>query len=235
MGTRKKAMAAGAFGIIFAISIVGQVFLRAEINFPWKDTYIGSLDGKGWCGLVLAPQKDSAFAFRFKIEKDGRTADGDDFFYMVSEVGPNAPDGLYARVKFDLGLPILPADQKSETPILIKPQKNPTRLFSNGPVRTSGRSSAASKARRTSKSISSNIFPGTSKAATGCFRTARSRGNRARPKPSAACSGRTAQGSRRRRRRRGISCLFPRRRTAHLFRRRDRRGPGKIEKTYLPL
>jgi hypothetical protein len=123
MGTRKKAMAAGAFGIILAISIVGPVFLRAEINFPWKDTYIGSLDGKGWCGLVLAPQKDSAFAFRFKIEKDGRTADGDDFIYLVSEVGPNSPDGLYARVKFDLSLPILPADQKRETPILIKPSK----------------------------------------------------------------------------------------------------------------
>lgn len=95
--------------------------LRAEIDPPWKDVHIGSFDGKGWCGLVLAPQKDAAFAFRFKIEKDGRLADGGDLFYMVSEVGPQAPDGLYARVKFDLGLPILPADKKSETPILIKP------------------------------------------------------------------------------------------------------------------
>ena len=92
--------------------------LRSEIDYPWKEVYIGALDGMGWCGLVLAPQKDSAFALRFKIEKDGQVADGDDLFYLVSEVGPNSPDGLYARVKFDLGLPF---KQKKDTPILIKP------------------------------------------------------------------------------------------------------------------
>lgn len=92
--------------------------LRSEIDYPWKEVYIGALDGMGWCGLVLAPQKDSAFALRFKIEKDGQIADGDDLFYLVSEVGPNSPDGLYARVKFDLGLPF---KQKKDTPILIKP------------------------------------------------------------------------------------------------------------------
>ena len=99
----------------------GLLALRAEIDPPWKDVFIGSFDGRGWCGLVLAPQKDAAFAFRFKIEKDGVVADGDDLFFMVSEVGPRAPDGLYSRIKFDLGLPILPADKKPETPILIKP------------------------------------------------------------------------------------------------------------------
>jgi len=102
-----------------ALSLV----LRADISYPWKDVHIGSLDGMGWCGLVLAPQKDSAFAFRFKVEKVGGVADGNDLFYMVSEVGPNAPDGHYARIKFDLGLPILPANQKGETPTLIKPSE----------------------------------------------------------------------------------------------------------------
>jgi len=95
--------------------------LRADIDPPWKDAFIGAFDGKSWNGLVLAPQKDTAYAFRFRIEKDGRTADGDDLFFMVSEVGPQAPDGNYSRIRFDLGLPVLPADRKSETPILIKP------------------------------------------------------------------------------------------------------------------
>jgi hypothetical protein len=94
----------------------------SEIAYPWKEVYIGALDSAGWCGLVLAPYPDAAFAFRFQIEKDGQKADGHDFFYLASEIGPNSPDGLYARIGFDLGLPIL-ADKKNETPILIKPSK----------------------------------------------------------------------------------------------------------------
>ena len=93
----------------------------AAMDYPWKDVYIGALDGSSWSGLVLAAAKDSGFGFRFRIVKDGRTADGKDLFYMVSEVGPNAPDNSYARVRFDLGLPVLPAEKKSETPILVKP------------------------------------------------------------------------------------------------------------------
>jgi glycogen debranching enzyme len=111
--------------LIFALFGGSALFivLRADVPYPWKDTYIGALDGMGWCGLVLAPQKDAAFAFRFKVEKDGRMIDGNDLFYMVSEAGPNASDGLYARVKFDIGLPLLPAEQKNDTPILIKPSE----------------------------------------------------------------------------------------------------------------
>ena len=93
----------------------------AAIDYPWKDVYIGALDGPNWCGLVLAASKDAGFGFRFRVTKDGLTADGKDLFYMVSEVGPNAPDNSYARVRFDLGLPVLPADRKGETPILVKP------------------------------------------------------------------------------------------------------------------
>jgi glycogen debranching enzyme len=115
---RKLALVAVSIALAVPGSILG---LRGEIEPAWKDIFIGALDAKAWCGLVLAPQKDTAFAFRFRIEKEGRIADGGDLFYMVSEVGPQAPDGRYSRMKFDLGLPILPADKKSETPILIKP------------------------------------------------------------------------------------------------------------------
>jgi len=94
----------------------------SEITSPWKDVQIGALDAAGWCGLVLAPHKDAAFAFRFQVEKDGQTADGHDLYYLASEIGPHSPDGLYARIGFDLGLPILP-ENKSETPILMKPAK----------------------------------------------------------------------------------------------------------------
>jgi len=105
-----------------ALTLVFLVLgLRSEVHYPWKDVYIGALEGRGWCGLVLVPARDGGFAFRFKIEKDGQIADGDDLFYRVSEVGPHSPDGLYARVRFDLSTPLLPADQRNDTPILIKP------------------------------------------------------------------------------------------------------------------
>ncbi|MDH4196910.1 MAG: trehalase family glycosidase, partial [Candidatus Aminicenantes bacterium] len=89
-----------------------------EIFYPWRDAYIGALDGSAWPGLVLAPNRESAFAFTLRVEKDGQTAESEDFFYLVSEVGPQAPDGQYARVRFDMGLPF---NQEGETPILIKP------------------------------------------------------------------------------------------------------------------
>lgn len=105
-----------------ALALVFLVLgLRSEVHYPWKEVYIGALEGKSWCGLALVPARDGGFAFRFKIEKDGRIADGDDLFFRVSEVGPHSPDGLYARVRFDLSTPFLPADQRLDTPILIKP------------------------------------------------------------------------------------------------------------------
>jgi hypothetical protein len=97
--------------------------MRSEIISPWKDVRIGAFDADGWCGLVLSPHKDAAFAFRFLIEKaDGQEADGRDLFYLASEIGPNSPDGLYARIGFDLGLPIL-SERKNETPVLLKPAR----------------------------------------------------------------------------------------------------------------
>ncbi len=109
----------------FAAAVAAALLLGpsapAAIDYPWKDVYIGAIDGPNWCGLVLAAAKQTGFGFRFRVIKDGLTADGQDLFYMVSEVGPNAPDNSYARVRFDLGLPVLPADKKSETPILVKP------------------------------------------------------------------------------------------------------------------
>jgi hypothetical protein len=112
----------GGLALAFlALWTLSHQLLKSEIEYPWKEAYIGALDSRAWSGLVLAPQKDCAFAFRFAFERNGQTADGHDLFYMVSEVGPNSPDGSYARVRFDLGLPVLPDDKKSETPIYIKP------------------------------------------------------------------------------------------------------------------
>ncbi len=92
--------------------------LQGEVYYPWKDIYIGALEGGEWFGLVLAVSKDAVFAFRLKILKDGQTAEGSDFFYLISEVGPHSPDGQYSRVRADLSHPF---KQKEQTPVLIKP------------------------------------------------------------------------------------------------------------------
>ncbi len=94
--------------------------LDSEIYYPWRGTFIGALHGPAWSGLAFAPYKDNVFAFRLAVEKDGKIADEYDLFYLVSEVGPQSPDGQYARVKFDLSLPF---KQEKDTPILIKPSK----------------------------------------------------------------------------------------------------------------
>jgi hypothetical protein len=108
------------FLILGALLMVlcGAALVRGEIFYPWKDVYIGALEGKAWFGLVIAPSKDVVFAFSLKVQKETQIAAGYDLFYLISEVGPHSPDGAYARIKADLNLPF---KQGNDTPILIKP------------------------------------------------------------------------------------------------------------------
>jgi hypothetical protein len=92
--------------------------LHAEISYPWKDVAIGAFDSPEWFGLIFAVSKNTVFALRLKVQKDGQTAEGYDLFYLVSEVGPHSPDGAYSRIRADLSLPF---KRGNETPILIKP------------------------------------------------------------------------------------------------------------------
>lgn len=91
---------------------------NGEVSYPWKSVFIGALDSGAWIGLVLVPSSDSAFAFRLKVKRGEEYADGEDFYYLISEIGPHSPDGQYARLKVDLGLPL---NEKDNTPILRKP------------------------------------------------------------------------------------------------------------------
>jgi glycogen debranching enzyme len=104
--------------LVLSLFLVFVRGIRAEVFYPWKDTFIGALEGSAWPGLVIIPGAESAFAFVLKVDKDGQTAEWGDFFYLVSQVGPMAPDGQYARVRFDLSLPFKKA---GDTPILLKP------------------------------------------------------------------------------------------------------------------
>lgn len=106
------------FFLTFFLFLFFLLGLDAEIYYPWKDVYIGALEGRAWAGLAFAPQKENVFAFRLRIKRGNETADREDMFYLISEVGPHSPDGMYTRIKFDLSLPF---GEEEETPILIKP------------------------------------------------------------------------------------------------------------------
>lgn len=107
--------------VIILLGLVSSIGLSGEISYPWNEVYIGALDAEGWAGLVLAAARDDAFAFRIRVIKTGEAAEGHDFLYLVSELGPHSPDGRYARIKFDLSLPF---GQGNNTPILKKPSPN---------------------------------------------------------------------------------------------------------------
>jgi hypothetical protein len=102
----------------FAAALVCLAPARGEDFYPWKDVAIGALDAPVWLGLVISPAKDAAFAFRIRVQRDYDQADAADFHFLVSEVGPHSPEGQYARLRADLGLPY---HKTADTPVLIKP------------------------------------------------------------------------------------------------------------------
>ncbi len=104
--------------LVFLLSISGVSGLNAEIYYPWKNVFIGALDANNWAGLVFATHKEDAFAFRIRIKKGDKIAEEKDLLYIISEVGPHAPDGSYARIKMDAGLAL---GRGEDTPILKKP------------------------------------------------------------------------------------------------------------------
>lgn len=106
--------------ILIFFPIVSHIGLNAEVPYQWKDVYIGALEARAWAGLLMIPNPESAFAFRLRTIKQQESAEGLDHLFLVSEVGPHSPDGQYACMKFDLGLPF---GKEANTPILRKPSK----------------------------------------------------------------------------------------------------------------
>ncbi|RFT16077.1 MAG: alpha-glucosidase [Candidatus Saccharicenans subterraneus] len=104
--------------LISAASLLTVLSLSGEIYYPWKNTFIGALDPRAWPGLVVVTSPSSGFAFAPRVYRQDKLAEFHDFFYLVSEVGPHSPDGLYASMKFDLRLPF---KKGRETPIFLKP------------------------------------------------------------------------------------------------------------------
>ena len=73
---------------------------------------IGALEASRWAGLVFAAGPDDGVGVRLAFTTpDGHRRERDDWYWMVSRVGPHAPDGSYARVEFDLGAEPVPSSR----------------------------------------------------------------------------------------------------------------------------
>ncbi len=117
MFTRKALARTGA---VLLCLLAPAVHVSGEVFYPWRKSFAGALDPGAWPGIVIAMDERNAFAFVLRIVKDGAAAERDDFLHLVAEVGPHSPDDLYARVRFDLGLPF---NLGLATPVLKKPPR----------------------------------------------------------------------------------------------------------------
>ncbi len=109
--------------VLPAIAALCLMFLPAFLSgggmfSPWKTAYIDALDPGAWPGLLIALEKGRVFGFMLRVEKDVESADEGDFVYLVAEVGPHSPAGEYARMRYDLGLPL---KMGTDTPVFRKP------------------------------------------------------------------------------------------------------------------
>ena len=64
--------------------------------------HVGALEARRWAGLVFAAGPDDGVGLRIAfVTPDGARRDLDDWYRMVSRVGPHAADGSYARMEFE--------------------------------------------------------------------------------------------------------------------------------------
>ena len=82
---------------------------------------IGALEARRWAGLVFAAGPDDGIGLRLVFTPpDGERRDLDDWYWMVSRVGPHAPDGSYARMEFDLAAEPSSSSRPAESTLILE-------------------------------------------------------------------------------------------------------------------
>ena len=65
---------------------------------------VGALEARRWAGLVFSPGPGRGVGVRLAfVTPAGERREWDDWYGMVSRVGPHAPDFSYARMEFEVG------------------------------------------------------------------------------------------------------------------------------------
>ncbi len=82
---------------------------------------VGALEARRWAGLVFAAGPDEGIGLHLVFTTpDGRRRDLEDWYWMVSRVGPHAPDGSYARMEFDLAAEPSPGSRPEESTLILE-------------------------------------------------------------------------------------------------------------------
>ena len=101
---------------------------------------VGALEANRWAGLVFAAGPDDGTGVRLAFtDPRGRRRDRDDWYWMVSRVGPHAPDGSYARVEFDLGVEPSPSSEPSAGPLILEWSRRGDAVALRATVKAPGR------------------------------------------------------------------------------------------------
>ena len=105
-----------------------------------KSMLVGALEASRWAGLVFAAGPDDGIGVRLAFtDPRGRRRDRDDWYWMVSRVGPHAPDGSYARVEFDLGVEPSPSSAPSAATLILEWSRRGDAVALRATVRAPGR------------------------------------------------------------------------------------------------
>ena len=82
---------------------------------------VGALEVRRWAGLVFAAGPDDGIGLRLVFTTPGgQRRELEDWYWMVSRVGPHAPDGGYARMEFDLAAEPSPASRPGEGTLTLE-------------------------------------------------------------------------------------------------------------------
>ena len=82
---------------------------------------VGALEARRWAGLVFAAGPDDGIGLRLVFTTPGgQRRELEDWYWMVSRVGPHAPDGCYARMEFDLAAEPSPASRPGEGTLILE-------------------------------------------------------------------------------------------------------------------
>ena len=82
---------------------------------------VGALEARRWAGLVFAAGPGEGIGLRLVFTTpDGRRRDLEDWYWMVSRVGPHAPDDSYARMEFDLAAEPSPSSRPAKSTLVLE-------------------------------------------------------------------------------------------------------------------
>ena len=101
---------------------------------------VGALEASRWAGLVLVAGPDDGVGIRLAFTTpQGRRRDRHDWYWMVSRVGPHAPDGSYARVEFDLEAEPSPESAPSASTLILEWSRRDDAVALRATVKAPGR------------------------------------------------------------------------------------------------